>query len=104
MQQGWRDRLETAVKADVRSMRAISVACGFGPNYLSEVLTGKKEPGIIKLLRICQELGVSAAQIITGADVSPQAEEMLAILAGLPEKQQALLYDLARSLRKGEQP
>lgn len=102
MAKGWLNSLKEAVVIDGRSLRAISGEAGLGPNYLSEVLNGGKEPTVPKLLRICRVLKVSASTIITGAELTPQAEEMLAILGDLPEDQQELLFSLARSLRKGE--
>lgn len=96
---GWLDRLRFAMKADGRSARAVSIAAGLGPNYLSELLLSKKEPGIEKFLRICQELHVSSSYVLTGTEVSQDAEEMLGILASLPAEEQETLFRLARQLK-----
>lgn len=96
---GWLDRLQVAVDADERSARAISLAAGLGPNYLSELLSTKKEPGIEKFLRLCRELHVSASYVLTGTAVSQDAEEMLGILAALPGEEQETLFRLARQLK-----
>lgn len=71
MDDGWLNRIRDAVQADGRSPRAISLAARLGPNYVSEMLERGKVPGIDKLLRICQEINVSATFILTGASVTP---------------------------------
>ena len=96
-------RLETAIKADGRAPRAISLAAKLGPNYLSEMLTKGKVPGIDKLIRLCDELNVSTTYILTGTQVSPESEEMLALLAVLNNEQQSTLLAVARQLKEAAQ-
>lgn len=99
MEDGWLTRIREAIEADGRSPRAISLAAKAGPNYLGEVLEKGKVPSISKLLAICAQLNVSAAFILTGADVSADGEEMLTLLAKLSPAQRQTLLDLARQLR-----
>lgn len=99
MSEGWLTRLTEAVRSDGRTPRAISLAAGLGPNYLSELLTKGKVPGIDKLLRLCAELNVSATWVLTGAEVTTDGEEMLSLLAELSADQQSTLLDLARQLK-----
>jgi len=103
MSEGWLTRLETAIKADGRAPRAISLAAKLGPNYLSEMLTKGKVPGIDKLIRLCDELNVSTTYILTGTQVSPESEEMLALLAVLNNEQQSTLLAVARQLKEAAQ-
>lgn len=99
MDSGWLIRFKAALKADGRTPRALSLDCGLGPNYVSEMLTKGKEPGVDKLLRLCAELKVSATYILTGSEVSPQSEEMLGLLADMKSEHLTTLLDLARQLK-----
>lgn len=99
---GWLDRLRDAVKADGRSLRDVSLSAGLGPNYLSELLGKDKEPGINKLERLCRELNVSLAYVLTGLQVTPEDEEKLALLAELPEEDAATVLHFARRLRDAQ--
>lgn len=103
MSEGWKTRLEEAVRNDARAPRAISIDAGLGPNYLSELFTQDKTPTVDKLLKLCATLGVSAAYILSGVKASRQSEEMLAILSGLSEDEQATLLRLARHLQEAAQ-
>lgn len=85
-------------------MRAISLAAGLGPNYLSEVLTKGKEPGVEKVAKLCAELDISFSWLVTGAAVGPEAEEYLTILQELDAPGRDALQTLARALRKPSRP
>ena len=100
---GWLDRFREAVEADGRSARAISLAAGLGPNYVSEMLTKDKEPGIDKLLRLCKEVDVSATYILTGAPVSAESEEFLEAVSDLPADRRSTVMSLVRQLKADEQ-
>ena len=99
MNEGWLNRLQSAVRADGRTPRAISKAAGLNPNYLSELFGLEKAPAVDKLLKLCDTLNISAAWVLTGLKASRREEEMLVLLSQLPEEQQATLLDLARSLK-----
>ena len=103
MLEGWLKRIDEAIKADGRKPRTISKAAGFGPNYVGEMFTKGKVPGIDRLLALCAELNVSATYVLTGSDVSPESEEVLSILASLPADQQKTFLQLARQLREAGQ-
>jgi transcriptional regulator with XRE-family HTH domain len=103
MMEAWQERLETAVRKDGRKPRAISIAAGLGPNYLSEVFSKGKVPSVDNLLKLCGELHVSATFVLTGTEVSPESEEMLSLLAGMDEAAQETLLALARQLSKASQ-
>lgn len=104
MFEGWLDRLQEAIRKDGRRPRTISQAAGLGPNYLGEMVNKGKIPGIDKLMKLCKELNVSATFILTGSAVSPESEEMLAILGSLEADEQETLLRLARQLLKASQP
>lgn len=103
MSEGWLTRLEAAIKADGRAPRAISLAAKLGPNYLSEMLTKGKVPGIDKLLKLCSELNVSAAYIVTGLEVTAKEEEYLTLLGGLSDENISTLLALAHQLKEAGQ-
>lgn len=101
----WLTRIKAKIKADGRSYRSISKAAGLGDNFVSEmILEGKeKEPGVLKLLALCAELGTSATYILTGVELGPDDEEMLGLLAGMAEPEKTTFLNLARQLRAARQ-
>jgi transcriptional regulator with XRE-family HTH domain len=101
---GWLERLRAAIKADGRSMRAVSQSAGLGANYLSEVLNKGKEPGVEKLAKVCEALNVSLTYIITGVQLDRESEEYLLTLSELPASERQSLIDLSRALRKNGRP
>lgn len=104
MDTDWPTRLGRAIKADGRSMRAISLESGLGANYLSEIFRDGKEPGVEKMMKICATLNVSFTYVITGANLGPDDEDFFRILSELPPKERQTLVDLARALKKGQRP
>lgn len=93
----WRDRLETSIKDDGRSLRDISLAAGLSHGYLHGILRDGKEPTIDRFSRICKAMGVSLPYVLLGVDVSestlalikeierggPRRDAILALLSGL---------------------
>jgi len=100
MSDAWLSRLKAAVDKDGRTPRAISLAAGLNPNYVGELFHLGKAPTVDKLLKICETLDVSVAWVLTGLNASRQEEEMLALVSGLPEAQQEMIYGLARTLKE----
>ena len=102
MDSAWRQRLIAAIEKDVRTPRAISIAAGLGPNYLSQMVERGTSPSIPALVSLCGVLNLSLTYIFTGADMTPEQEELLRLSAELPDQQKDLLVDLARQLRGAE--
>jgi transcriptional regulator with XRE-family HTH domain len=94
----WRGRLAAALEKSGRSMRAVSIAAGVGPNYLHGILRDRKEPTIERLIRICNVLNVSLTFVILGIELTQAQERLLLLLAGIPDEQKKLLLELAESL------
>lgn len=103
MMPDWRERLIAAVDADPRSDRAISLAAKLGPNFVNELRNTEKEPGIKKVLKLANELGVSLAQLFLGGDITPEDEEFLDLLRGSTEAERDGFLQVlrARQPRKG---
>ena len=95
----WRIRLKAAFEADGRSMNAVSLAAECAPNYLQGILAGDKEPGLARFMRLCRAMNVSPTYILTGSEVSPDTEEVMAALEKNPSKRAAILA-LLRDLPK----
>lgn len=60
----WRDRLHERLTATGRSMRDVSLKAGLGPNFVHEVISKGKEPGIQNLIALADELGVSMSYLM----------------------------------------
>ncbi len=82
MMPGWRERLIAAADADPRSDRAISLAAKLGPNFVNELRNTGKEPGIKKVLKLADELGVSINHLFFGGELTQEDEEFLDLLRG----------------------
>ena len=95
----WRIRLKAAFEADGRSMNAVSLAAKCAPNYMQGILAGDKEPGLVRFMRLCRAMNVSPTYILTGSEVSPDTEEVVAALEENPSKRAAILA-LLRDLPK----
>ncbi len=68
MKDGWKERLLKAIDADGRSDRAISLAAGLGPNFISQMRgtkgAGPKKPNIEYVRKIASALGKELSSII----------------------------------------
>jgi lambda repressor-like predicted transcriptional regulator len=86
-----RQRLKSAVADKGRSMRSVSIDAGMGPGYLSSVLKEGKEPTVVSLSKICDELDVSFSYILYGMNLSPEAEQIIVLLDENPAKREGIL-------------
>ena len=98
----WRDRLMKSIEADGRSPRAISLAAKLGPNYLTQMIERGTAPSTPALVSLCDVLGISLTYVFTGANMSPDQEELLRLSAEMQDHQKDLLVEMARQLRASE--
>lgn len=100
----WRSRLMEAVQRDGRSMRAISIAAGHGPNYLQQVLRDQKDPGFGRVARILDVMGTSTMlYVISGTEITDEDAEMLRIVLSLPPTVRSEARDLFRAIQAREE-
>jgi len=90
----WRTRLTDAIEKDGRSRREIARECGFGTNFVSELLAGEKAPSTDRVVKLAEVLEISLAYIFTGVEMSRQDEEFLKIVAGMSDKEKEHLLGL----------
>lgn len=84
MQKTWLDRFREALEADQRSMREVSLKAGLGPNFVQQMLTNGKEPGIEKMIRLLNALGTGATlYVISGIEFSREDEGLLSAVLSL---------------------
>lgn len=102
MENAWRERLVKAIEKDGRTPRAISLAAKLGPNFLAQMLSRGTSPSTAAVVALCDILGISLTYLFTGAEMSPEDEELLRLSGELPERKKALLLDMARSWRDDE--
>jgi lambda repressor-like predicted transcriptional regulator len=102
METAWRQRLIDAIERDGRSLRAISKAADLGPNFLFQMIDRGTMPSAQAVVSLCQVLGISLTYVFTGAEMTPQDEELLRLSAGLVGEQKELLVQLARQLQERE--
>ncbi len=94
----WFRRLLTAIEQSGMSYRAISLKAGISHTYVAQLVTEHKMPSVEKMLEICEALDVSPIRILTGADVDPEALEMVKIFSRLTVDQQNSILSLMQSM------
>lgn len=99
MKDGWVSRLRAAIEEDGRSLRALSIAAGLGPNYLEQTFSRGSSPVQQKLAAVLDQLGQEAAiYIYTGVKANAQTIEYLNYLAAAPEDLRRSTLDLLAKL------
>lgn len=98
----WFDRLQTAVDerwtAPGRSLRELSRAIGFGPNYVQQMLGDRKSPKVQAVLRLADVLGVSVSWLFLGVEMTTEDERLLTLAAKIDQSQKRNLLDLLNSI------
>jgi transcriptional regulator with XRE-family HTH domain len=97
----WWTRLREAIEAAKtagRSYQSISAEANVGRNYVQQMIKNGKAPGADVVAKLCRALGVSITYIFTGAKMTPEAEEMLALFSRLDEDAKDNLLRLMKSL------
>lgn len=103
MGETWFDRLDSAVKRDGRSLRAISLAAKCGPNFLQQMMRDRKEPGVDRLLAILNTLGTaSTLYVLTGKVFSRDDEEFLRLVLSIDPALRAEAMSFFRALQAHE--
>ncbi len=92
----WRERLDEAIKKSGKSYRAVSLSAGMGKGYVYSVLKEGKDPSILNLSSICEQVGVSVFFILHGFDLSQDDIELLKAIRDDPESVRSVLH-LVRS-------
>lgn len=87
----WKQRLRSAIDATGKSDRALSMAAGKAPGYIHSIFVEDKDPSISNLIALCDVIGVSLSQVLYGVEISPETEEILALLEASPESRAAIL-------------
>jgi ribonucleoside-diphosphate reductase alpha chain len=93
----WRARIESAIKADGRSLREISLAADVSHGYLHGILRDNKEPTLDRFLRICAAMHVSAVYVLTGLEMNQETEAIVRQLQADAKARKAIfaILDLA---------
>lgn len=102
MMEDWKERLLSAVDADPRSDRAISLAAGLGPNFVNQLRKSETEPGVKKVLKLADELHVSLTALFYGHDTTPEDEEFLSLLKSASGAERDGLLALLRARRSSK--
>lgn len=85
MDKNWFPRLVTAIDADPRSKRKLSLDAGLGPNFVQQMITNGKQPGADKLQALLDVLGYSQMiYILTGIEMTEEDEEAVKAILSLP--------------------
>lgn len=86
-----RERLANALKEKGISMRKASLDSGLSDTFLHGVLKLKRDPSVLNLAKVCDTLGLSLSYVMSGNDLSPEAEEVVRLLQDNPSKRTAIL-------------
>jgi len=94
----WRERLIEAIQNDGRSLRAISLDAGLGPNYVNQLIApNSRGPTAEKLIKLLNTLRVSPTYIITGSPMTADFEELLRLASQMKPETRQKLIDYLRS-------
>lgn len=100
MQDDWFTRFREVLASDGRSKREISVAAGFGVNYVQQALKDEKEMGAGKLMSILRVLGsAQSLYVLTGIKMGPDDEEFFRIALSLPPELRSGALEFFRALQ-----
>ena len=94
---GWRKRLQTAIKRDGRSLRQISIAAGMSESYLWQLFNKNREPTISPLQALARELGTSMMYLMEGYDLTPEGKRFLKLCEGFSTEQRQVLLQFLES-------
>lgn len=90
--------IEREAERNRRSYRSMSLAAGFGANYIQQLVTNeKRSPGFDEVVRLCDMLNVSITYIVTGADISHEDEKFIESFRSLSEEQRSRFLGLLES-------
>lgn len=85
MKDDWKERLFAAIDGDQRSDRAISLAAGLGPNFISQMRGTKsaapKKPNIEYVRKLAKALGKDLSTILGDRHVETETALRSALLA-----------------------
>lgn len=88
----WRRRLYEAIRADERSMSAISQAAGLGVNYVEQLMKSDKDIRVPVLLKLCATLNISPGYLFTGVNLNGEGERLVRLVEHAPaEKLRSLI-------------
>ncbi len=99
---GWKQRLWSAIDADERTDRALSLAAGLGPNYVQQMRDRGGAPKIDAAEKLCAVMGISLLYVMTGLPIDEEGEELIRLAAGSSPSQRHHLVQLLRG--SGEDP
>lgn len=99
MDDNWFPRLLQALKDDPRSMRKISMDAGLGPNFVQQMISDGKQPGVDKLAKLLDALGYTKMiYILTGISFTEADAAAVRLLLGLPPETRQKATDLFRTI------
>lgn len=87
----WRERLRQALDEKGMSMRAVSREAGLGAGAVHSWLTEGKDPSVTHLMNVCGVLGVTLTWLTKGYKITPEAEEILALIGDDPSAREGIL-------------
>lgn len=98
----WLERLIAEIEREAerskRSYRSMSIAAGFGANYIQQLISNpRRSPGFDEVVRLCEMLNVSITYIVTGADISHEDEKFLGRFRSLSDEQRRRFLGLLES-------
>jgi hypothetical protein len=102
--EAWRKRMVDAIKADGRSYREISLKAKLGPNYVTQLLApNSRGPTVSAFVKLLGVIKASPVYILTGAEMTADAEELLQLAALMDETTRARFVEFLRAQLDREQ-
>lgn len=97
---GWRARLEAVIAREGWSKRALSLHCGYGPNFLQQMFNDRKDPGFSKVAKVLDALGAgNMLYVISGIELTAEDQEMLKVFLSLPPDVRPQVIEMFRAIQ-----
>lgn len=100
MKDDWFQRFVAAIEADPRDKKAISLAAKCGPNYVQQMITNGKRPGVDRFISILRVLGTAKSyEILTGIELGPDDADFIRAAAALDPESKASAVKFFQSIQ-----
>lgn len=103
MSEEWFERLIAAIEASGRPKRDISLGAGLGHGYVHAMMADGRQPTVGNFLSLCEELGVSPLEILSGTGLGPETDRLLSLFGSLNQDQRSAVLNLLQQML-GRQP
>ena len=98
----WFRRFCAAIDDSYLSYREISRKAGLGENFVNQMMRNGRVPSVVNMLAICEVIGASPVEILTGSELDPETLEVFRLFNRLPADHRASVLNLMMTIVRSE--